>query len=62
VALVLTPSGNRHAGRMVASVLTQVGLPDLVARSPDEYIAKATRLAGDRDRLLDLRSHLRDRS
>jgi predicted O-linked N-acetylglucosamine transferase (SPINDLY family) len=58
---VLTMYGNRHAGRMVASVLTQVGLPDLVARSPEEYIATATRLAGDRDRLVDLRSHLRER-
>jgi predicted O-linked N-acetylglucosamine transferase (SPINDLY family) len=46
---------------MVASVLTQVGLPDPIARSPEEYIATATRLAGDRDRLVDLRSHLRER-
>jgi predicted O-linked N-acetylglucosamine transferase (SPINDLY family) len=58
---VLTLYGNRHAGRMVASVLTQVGLPDLIAHTPEEYITAAARLAGDRDRLASLRAHLRER-
>jgi predicted O-linked N-acetylglucosamine transferase (SPINDLY family) len=59
--LVLALCGNRHAGRMVASVLTKVGLPDLIARSPEQYTATATLLVGDPDRLVDLRSHLRER-
>src|SRR5262249_57487494 len=46
---------------MVASVLTQLGLTELIARSPEEYVAAAVRLAGDRDRLAELRRHLRDR-
>jgi predicted O-linked N-acetylglucosamine transferase (SPINDLY family) len=58
---VLTLYGNRHAGRMVASVLTQLGLTELIARSPEEYVAAAVRLAGDRHRLAELRCHLRDR-
>jgi predicted O-linked N-acetylglucosamine transferase (SPINDLY family) len=45
----------------VASVLTQLGLTELIARSPEEYVAAAVRLAGDRDRLAELRCHLRDR-
>jgi predicted O-linked N-acetylglucosamine transferase (SPINDLY family) len=58
---VLTLYGNRHAGRMVASVLTQLGLTDLIARSPEEYVAAAVRLAGDRNGLAELRRLMRDR-
>jgi predicted O-linked N-acetylglucosamine transferase (SPINDLY family) len=58
---VLTLRGARYAGSMVASVLTQVGLPDLIARTPDEYVAKAVQLANDQERLVSLRSKLRDR-
>jgi predicted O-linked N-acetylglucosamine transferase (SPINDLY family) len=57
----LTLLGDRHAGRMVASVLTQVGLREFVARSPEEFVARAVTLAGDPDRLAGLRAGLRDR-
>ncbi len=56
---VLTLLGTRHAGRMVASVLTQVGLPDLIARTPDDYIAKVVQLANDQEQLVNLRANLR---
>jgi predicted O-linked N-acetylglucosamine transferase (SPINDLY family) len=36
--LVVTLAGDRHAGRICATVLTAVGLPDLIARAPDEYV------------------------
>jgi predicted O-linked N-acetylglucosamine transferase (SPINDLY family) len=58
---VLTLRGGRHAGRMVASVLTQLGLTDLIADTPEDFVARAVGLAGDLDRLRSLRGHLRDR-
>jgi predicted O-linked N-acetylglucosamine transferase (SPINDLY family) len=60
-APVVTLLGNGHAGRMVASILHQVGLPDLVARDVDEYVRLATTLAADSGRLAALRAGLRTR-
>jgi len=40
-------------------LLHAVGLDDLVADSPDEYVTSAVRLAGDKTRLTYLRSSLR---
>jgi predicted O-linked N-acetylglucosamine transferase (SPINDLY family) len=58
---VLTLRGERHAGRMVASVLQCVGLGDLVADTPEEFVAKATGLASDTGRLAALREGVRER-
>jgi protein O-GlcNAc transferase len=58
---VITLRGTRHAGRMVASVLTHLGLPDLIADTPEQYIEKAAQLAQDIDRLAKLRSELREK-
>jgi protein O-GlcNAc transferase len=41
--------------------MSNIGLPELVARSPDEYVAIAARLASDLPRLALLRSTLRER-
>lgn len=41
--------------------LRGVGLDDLIATTPDEYVAAAVRLAGDLTRLAELRSSLRER-
>jgi predicted O-linked N-acetylglucosamine transferase (SPINDLY family) len=46
---------------MAASVLTTVGLSELIAESPEEFVALAVRLAGDLDRLASLRAGLRVR-
>ena len=58
---VVTLRGDRHAGRVGASLLSQVGLTDLIANSVEEYIDIALALAGDPERLLDLRRTLRPR-
>lgn len=58
---VITLAGDRHAGRICASVLTAVGLPNLIARSPDEYLKIATALANNLNELEHLRATLRGR-
>jgi predicted O-linked N-acetylglucosamine transferase (SPINDLY family) len=57
----ITLLGDRHAARMTASVLSMVGLHDLIARTPAEYLAVAARLAGDVGQLARLRAELRER-
>jgi predicted O-linked N-acetylglucosamine transferase (SPINDLY family) len=56
---VITLRGDRFISRMGASILTQLGLTDLIAQSEADYVAKAVALASDRKRLTELRSELR---
>jgi predicted O-linked N-acetylglucosamine transferase (SPINDLY family) len=56
---VVTLRGPRFAGRMVASVLTSLGLPELIAETADEYRRLAVKLANDLPRLSHLRGSLR---
>ncbi len=58
---VVTLYGNRHVSRVGASILTQLGLTDLIAADEADYIAKAVQLAGDIERLSELRASLRGR-
>jgi predicted O-linked N-acetylglucosamine transferase (SPINDLY family) len=58
---VVTLLGQRPPGRASASFLTTLGLPDLIARSVDEYVAIAARAATDRERLVRERESLRER-
>ncbi|HET9485107.1 MAG TPA: hypothetical protein VFO79_14195 [Xanthomonadales bacterium] len=44
---VLTLPGSTFASRVAASLLHTLGLDELVARDADDYVARATRLAGD---------------
>jgi protein O-GlcNAc transferase len=55
---LLTCLGNAFAGRVGASLLHAVGLPELVARDPAEYEARALALARDPAQLQTLRSTL----
>jgi protein O-GlcNAc transferase len=58
---VVTLRGDRHAGRVGASLLTQIGVTDLIADSIEAYVEMAVALAGDPTRLADLRRSLRPR-
>ena len=58
---VVTLRGDRHAGRVGSSLLTQIGLTDLIANSVEEYLEIALALAGHPRRLEDLRRALRPR-
>jgi protein O-GlcNAc transferase len=56
---VVTLRGDRHAGRVGASLLTQIGLTDLIANSVEEYLEIAVALARNQRRLDRLRRSLR---
>ncbi len=58
---VITLCGNRFAARMCASVLTQLGLTELIAHRLEEYVAIAKRLAEDKEALNRYRTELRQR-
>jgi len=55
---VLTWRGETFAGRVAASLLQAVGLPDLVTATRDGYVRNAVELARDRTALGRLRTHL----
>jgi protein O-GlcNAc transferase len=57
----VTLAGERAAGRAGLSLLTNLGLDDLVATTRDEYVTTLVRLAGDVGRLASLRMSLRER-
>jgi predicted O-linked N-acetylglucosamine transferase (SPINDLY family) len=58
---VVTLLGERHVARVGASLLTRVGLQDLIAEDPERYIEIAAALAQDMARLTTLRQTLRPR-
>ncbi len=55
---VVTCRGQSFAARVSASLLTSVGLPELIAGSRDDYLALAEALARDPARLAALRARL----
>jgi protein O-GlcNAc transferase len=58
---VVTLAGSRVASRGGASINANLDLHRLIARSPDEYVAIAARLAADLPALAALRASLRQR-
>jgi len=58
---VVSLRGDRHAGRVGASLLTQIGLTELIATSVQDYVEIAAALASDFGRLREMRSTLRAR-
>jgi predicted O-linked N-acetylglucosamine transferase (SPINDLY family) len=58
---VVTVPGEMHASRVGASLLTQVGLRELIAQDEDDYVRVAAALANDPARLAALRTGLRER-
>ena len=55
---LVTLSGETFVSRVAGSLLRTIGLPELIARSPEEYEATALRLATDPARLAKVRARL----
>jgi predicted O-linked N-acetylglucosamine transferase (SPINDLY family) len=55
---VLTRLGEGFAGRVAASLLNSVGLPELITTTPEQYEDLAVELATDRQRLAAIRQKL----
>ncbi len=58
---MVTLAGATAVARAGVSLLTNLGLTELIASSPEQYVAIARALAGDGGRLEALRLSLRDR-
>ena len=56
---VVSLSGDRHASRVGASILTRVGLTELIADTVDGYVTAAVALAKAPERFVELRRELR---
>jgi predicted O-linked N-acetylglucosamine transferase (SPINDLY family) len=56
---VVTLAGRTHAGRVGVSLLTNAGVPELIAPSEDEYVRIARETALDGPRLAAYRASLR---
>jgi predicted O-linked N-acetylglucosamine transferase (SPINDLY family) len=59
---VVTLAGRTAVSRGAKSILSNLGLSELVAHTPEEYVAIATELAKDLPRLERLRQQLRERT
>jgi predicted O-linked N-acetylglucosamine transferase (SPINDLY family) len=55
---ILTCMGEAFAGRMAASLLRAIGLPELVTTTSADYEALAVELAHDKDRYREIRQRL----
>jgi protein O-GlcNAc transferase len=58
---VITLAGKSLFARMGASILTSLGVPELIAQSPEEYVILVEQWANDLARLAELRAGLRSR-
>ncbi|MGB7566892.1 MAG: tetratricopeptide repeat protein [Chitinivibrionales bacterium] len=58
---VVTLRGDRHAGRMVSSILANSGMEDWITHSREEYCDRAKKAASDIENLVSLRKNLRGR-
>jgi predicted O-linked N-acetylglucosamine transferase (SPINDLY family) len=59
---LVTLRGRTHCGRLAASMLTAAGFGQFVANSEDQYVQIARDLAGDVQRLAELRRTMRDKT
>jgi protein O-GlcNAc transferase len=58
---VITLAGSAHVSRVGVSLLSNLGLLDLIATTPEQYVEIAVRYAQDLQKLKQLRSTLRER-
>ena len=56
---VITLLGDRHVSRVGASILTNVGLSNLIGKNLDHYVQLAIEIATDMDYLVKTRKELR---
>jgi len=56
---VITLAGKTHASRVGTSLLSNIGLPDFIAESPEEYLQIAITIANDIPRLQSVRMNIR---
>src|SRR5208282_4159051 len=56
---VITLAGQSHVSRVGVSLLSNVGLPELIAQTPEQYVSIARELAADLPGLGRLRRELR---
>ena len=57
----LTIAGDAHASRVGVSLLSALGLPELIATDPTDYVTRGAELVSDPGSLGDMRSGLRRR-
>ena len=57
----ITLHGRTSVGRGGVSILSNVGLTEWIAKTPEDYVSIAEKMANDLPKLADLRSNLRDR-
>ena len=58
---VLTLPGSRSVSRSASSILGTLGLRELIAATPEDYVARAVALAADPARLAAARQGLREK-
>ena len=58
---VITLLGDRHVGRVGASILTNVGLTDFIANDINDYIELAAKMSANTKYLKEIREGLRER-
>jgi predicted O-linked N-acetylglucosamine transferase (SPINDLY family) len=57
---VITLLGKHFASRVSASLLTAVGLPELITNSQEEYVKKAVEIANSKERIKELKEKLKE--
>jgi protein O-GlcNAc transferase len=58
---VVTLAGTSHRSRVGVSILSNLGLAELIAGDPEQYVRLAVDLANDLPRLTEIRAGLRER-
>lgn len=59
---VLTLNGNNFVSRCGASINLNLGMPELIAETKNEYIEKALTLSNDKNKLIEIRKLLRKKA
>ena len=58
---ILTFMGKSFASRVAGSILKTIGLEGLIVKNLDDYVKEAVRLSVDRDEVIKIKNHLKDK-